>query len=453
MKVSAKGEAAMSTGQAFRWIGLLVIALLMMTGAQQFLFGEGEGQNAHAAQPEWGPATYAEELETLERLVARGESRVAANPDSWMAHEVYASALHARGQLTGSHDDLAAALESANMARELAPDTSGPVLSRSSIAMSLHRNDIAADEAPRIDGFAVPASTTERSEAEAALGDVALYAGKYTEARRRYEAAERLDSSLGTKVRLADWHRHHGDFAKARRLLEEGLAQHRPGPWVRASLLLQLGAIDLQSGNWDTAEDYFAQADRSFPGWWLARAHLGQMAASRGDFARAEALYLEAMKGAERPSVMDALAAVYEAQGRFDRAAAMAEEAGKLWKARVASHPAAYADHAFEAFLSEDDTAQAWQLARLNYVTRPYGDGRIGLARAAALRGRDASARAILEELERTGWRSTEQYRVLVEVCERLRDADCAQNARKKALAISPLAFDERADFHFFSNH
>jgi hypothetical protein len=33
-----------------------------------------------------------------------------ANADSWAAHEALANALHARGQLTGSHEDLAAAL-------------------------------------------------------------------------------------------------------------------------------------------------------------------------------------------------------------------------------------------------------------------------------------------------------------------------------------------------------
>lgn len=453
MKGEAAGDAAMSRGQALRWIGLLVVALLVMTGVQQLFLEEGEGDSARAAQPDWGPTSYAGEFETLDRLVKRGESLIAANPDSWMAHEAYASALHGRGQLTGSHEDLAAAFDSANTARTLAPERSGPVLSRSHIAMSLHRNDIAAQEVPRINGFAVPASTTELSEAEAVLGDVALYAGKYAEALKRYEAAHDLDASIGTHVRLADWHRHRGEFATAREYLQEGLGEHQPGPWVRASILLQLGAIDLQSGDWEAAEDYFAQADKVFPGWWLARAHLGQMAASRGDFERAETLLLEAMEGAQRPSVMDALAAVYEAQGRTDDAAAMVEAAGGLWKARVASHPAAYADHAFDAVLAESDTAKAWQLARLNYVTRPYGDGRIGLARAAAARGRDASARAILEELERTGWRSTEQYRVLVEVCERLGDDVCAKSARNKALAISPLAFDERNGFHFFSNH
>ena len=371
----------------------------------------------------------------------------------WAAHESLALALHARGQLVGSHEDLAAALESADTARSLAPDRSGPVLSRAIVALSLHRNDIAADEAVRIDGFAVPAPAPDRAEGLAILGDVALYGGDYPEALALYRRAADVQSSLGTTVRLADWHRHRGDFAAARTILKAGLADHALMPWTRAALLLQLGAIDLQTGKWDAAEARFAEADQALPGWWLARAHLGQMAAVRGDFAAAEALYREAMAGAERPSVMDALAAVHDAQGRSEEAAELSQAASKLWKARVASHPEAYADHAFEAFLAEGDTAQAWQLARLNYTTRPYGDGRIGLARAAAARGRDASARAVLEELETTGWRSTEQYRVLAEVCERLGDAECVEKARKSALAISPLAFDPRSDLLFFSNH
>ena len=148
-----------------------------------------------------------------------------------------------------------------------------------------------------------------------------------------------------------------------------------------------------------------------------------------------------------------ALAAVLAAQGRDGEAERIAQQAAALWKARVASHPAAYADHAFEAYLAEGDTANAFRLAALNYRTRPYGDGRIGLARAAAARGRDVEARTVLEELERTGWRSTEQYRVLTEVCERLGDDQCAARARQSALKISPRAFDPRADLLFFSNH
>lgn len=443
----------MTQGAALRWTGLLVAALVLLAGVQSWIGGGEAGEPARAASHSWGPATYDTALAALDREVARGEARLVANADSWAAHEALASALHARGQLAGSHEDLAAALARAEIARGFAPDRGGPVLARAVIALSLHRNDIAAEEAARIPGYAVPADVGEQAEGEAILGDVALYRGDYRGALARYRAAEGLQPGLGTTVRLSDWHRHMGRFAEARAILDRALERGTMAPWARAAVLLQRGAIDLQTGDWERAEAYFNKADEAFPGWWLARAHLGQMAATRGDYAAAESHYRAAMAGAERPSVMDALAAVLRKQGRDDEADAMAHAAGALWKARVASHPAAYADHAFEAFLAEGDTANAFRLAALNYRTRPYGDGRIGLARAAAARGNDASARAVLEELEGTGWRSTEQYRVLAEVCGRLGDRQCADKARQSALRISPRAFDERASLLFFSNH
>lgn len=444
---------AMSQGAALRWTGMLVVALVLLAGVQRWIAGDEASDAAQAAAPAFGPATYAEALDALDREVIRGEARLVANADSWAAHEALANALHARGQLTGSHEDLAAALERIEIARGYAPDRGGPVLARAVIALSLHLNDIAAAEVARIPGYAVPADVGEQAEGEAILGDVALYRGDYRAALARYRSAEALQPGLGTTVRLSDWHRHMGRFAEARAILDQALASRPMPPWAKAAVLLQRGAIDLQTGDWDAAERFFVKADQTFPGWWLARAHLGQMAATRGDYARAESFYRAAMEGAERPSVMDALAAVLAAQGRGEEAEAVAQQAGALWKTRVASHPAAYADHAFEAYLAEGDSANAFRLAALNYRTRPYGDGRIGLARAAAARGMVARARAVLEELEGTGWRSTEQYRVLAEVCARLGDADCADKAKASALRISPRAFDERASLLFFSNH
>ena len=436
--------------------GLTVVALLLVALVQRVLPDREETAPAPAVATKavWGPPDYAAAVEILDRDVAREEARVAADPQSWSKLEGLAMALHARGQLTGSHADLARALVEADRARALAPDGSGPVLARAIVALSMHRNADANGEVARMASFAIAPQPADRAEADAILGDVALYSGDYARARTLYQAAERRASSAGTVVRLADWHRHMGDFAKARELLDR-LVADRPGttPWTHASLLLQRGAIELQSGDWPAAERYFAEADRAFPGWWLAKAHLAQMAAVNGDFERAESLYHEAMAGPARPSVMDALAALYHAMGRTGEAEALERESALMWAARVRSHPEAYADHAFEAALGAGDTARAWQLAALNYRSRPYGDGRIGLARAAEARGRNDSARDILLELEKTGWRSTEQYRVLDDVCTKLGDTGCAARARKAALTISPRAYDERAELLAFGNH
>lgn len=457
MTGAALTQPAMPFGAALRWTALLVLALVGLTAAQQWVnssgLAGGTADKAQAAPRGWAPQTYADTLQALDREVIRGEARLVANVGSWAAHEALASALHARGQLTGSHEDLAAAFDQAETARGFAPDRGGPVLARAVIALSLHRNAIAAEEVARIPGYAFPAPVGDVAEAEAILGDVALYRGDYPQSLAHYHRSAELQPGLGSSVRLADWHRHHGDFAAARRLLDDAIDAPEATPWARAALLLQRGAIDLQTGDWDGAEALFARADAVFPGWWLARAHLGQMAAVRGDYARAEQLYRTAMEGADRPSVMDALAAVLAAQGQHSTADAMAQRAGELWKARAVSHPAAYADHAFEAFLAEGDTAGAFRLAALNFRTRPYGDSRIGLARASAAQGRDRPARAILEQLDASGWRSAEQYRVLAEVCGRLDDTACASRARRSALAISARTFDSRAKLLFFSNH
>lgn len=439
-----------------RCLVLLVFALLVIAVGQR-LADRSTSLVRTSAQDTvagWGPADFPSALATLQRDVARERARVEASPGQWMPLETLAMVLHARGQLNGSHADHAAALDAVNAARAAAPAASGPVLARAVVALSLHQNTIAREEVARLAHFAIPPAPSDLAEAEAIRGDVAFYAGHYARAIRHYRAADRIERSPGTMVRLADWHRHMGDFDAARTLLGRGLADRATTtPWMRASYLLQLGAIELQSGNWAAAERLFSAADRAFPDWWLVKAHLGQMAAVRSDFATAEMLYREAMTGAERPSVMDALAALYRAMGRTADADALAVRAAALWNARVDSHPEAYADHAFEAALAAGDPVRAWRLAVLNYRARPYGDGRIGLARAALARGRAQSARAILEELERTGWRSTEQYRVLADACTQIGDRTCAARARRQALAISPQAYHPRADLLAFGHH
>lgn len=440
-------------GRLIRILALAVIALAGVALTER-LVTRADPPPAAELPLQWGPASYAEALDVLDRGVALERARVDADPASWMRLERLALALHARGQLTGAHGDLADALSVADRARQLAPDGSGPVLVRAVVSLSMHRNADAAEEVARLAKFVIPAPPGDLAEGEAILGDVALYRGDYRAALAAYEKANALASGPVTLVRMADWNRHMGRFDEARGLLGQALADRSSiTPWMQASLLLQLGAIDLQTGDWDAAERRFAEADRALPGWWLVQAHLGQMSAVKGDYQRAEALYRAALQGAERPTVMDALAALYHAMGRTGEAEALEAQTAAMWTARVRSHPDAYADHAFEAVLRAGDAEQAGQLAALNYRSRPYGDGRIGLARAAEARGRLASARAILEELDQTGWRSTEQYRVLDSICQKLSDEACSARARKAALAISPRAFDPRADLLAFGNH
>lgn len=431
----------------------LLGALLLLSVGQHALVNFGASQAADAPLA-WGPTSYAQALDVLNRDAARERGRVATDPAAWAPRESLAMVLHARGQLTGSHEDLAEAVEQADASRAVAPDGSGPVLARAIVSLSMHRNAAAAQEVARMPHFAMEPSPADLAEGRAILGDVAQYGGHYARAAALYREALALAPGAGAQMRLAEWHRHRGEFGETRRLLQQVLAQPaQTTPWTRASLLLQLGAIDLQTGRWAAAEDRFRQADHAFPGWWLVQANLAQMAAVRGDLARAEQLYRRAMAGAERPSVMEGLANVQAARGKGGAASALKARARALWTQRLATYPEAYADHAFEAALQADDPVQAHRLAAINFRARPYGDAKIGLARAEAALGHQALARQMLQQVERTGWRSGELYVALANVCRELDDRHCWMHARRAAERINPHAFDERAALLAFGTH
>ena len=202
----------------------------------------------------------------LDRGVALEKARVDADPASWMRLERLALALHARGQLTGSHADLAEALSLADRARELAPDGSGPVLARAVVSLSMHRNADAEQEVSRLARFVVPAPPGDRAEGEAILGDVALYRGDYRAALAAYGRADAIASGPVTLVRMADWDRHMGRFEEAGSLLQQALADRSSiTPWMQAGLLLQLGAIEIVF----LASDFFPMRSRScsLPAW------------------------------------------------------------------------------------------------------------------------------------------------------------------------------------------
>lgn len=80
--------------------------------------------------------------------------------------------------------------------------------------------------------------------------------------------------------------------------------------WYR----FQLGDLDATAGRLDAAEAAFAAALRDLPGYYLALAGLARVAA-RGDLARAEDLYAQAVEVVPRPDLLAALGDVQAARG------------------------------------------------------------------------------------------------------------------------------------------
>jgi len=103
----------------WRWLALLVVALVVVAGWQRYAATTIDASPAAAAAPAWGPTSYDEALLALDRDVVRERYRAGVDPSSWMRLQGLATVLHARGQMTGSHADLAEALAVADQVQRL----------------------------------------------------------------------------------------------------------------------------------------------------------------------------------------------------------------------------------------------------------------------------------------------------------------------------------------------
>jgi tetratricopeptide (TPR) repeat protein len=402
----------------------------------------------------YGPPSYAAALAEADRPVQLGRERVARRPQDWINQESLARALMARSRLTGSAEALAEAGGALALARGQAVAPSGPLLTSAAYRLATHRVAAIPADLDMLDRWAVPPSRAERAEAMALRGDAALYSGRYAEAERSYREAARIEDGASTVFRLAAWRKYRGDFAGAQAALARGAAMHgQRTPLFMASAYLQAGSVALVSGDWNGAERWFARADRAFPGHWLVQAHRAQMAAMQGDTGRAERWYRTSIAGSDAPEAMDALAALLRSQGRIAESRGWADRARTLWTERLRLLPEAYAAHAAEHELALGSPARALDLARRNHAARPYGDSATLLAAALLANGRAAEARNLIERLNRTPWRTAQQYVVLSQAHAMLGEAARSEAARAEAERLNPRAFHPAAALIWFGNH
>jgi tetratricopeptide (TPR) repeat protein len=403
----------------------------------------------------YGAANYAEELARLNAQLQTAQQRMANAPTDWGHRENLAVTLFERGKLTGSFADLDQASREIDLAAGLAPDPGLVGIAAASIAASLHEQERAARF--------LAAAKAMRNAADPAIGsalvlieaDQQFYQGNYAAARRGYQRAANAGDRAGRLVRLAIWHQHHGDFPQAQRDYAAAAADAAAqlSPLALARILLMAGGSALQNGVWANARRLFERADRIFPGYWLAQAHVAQIDAAQGNLAKAEARYRRILTEHFDPDVMEALAAVRGAIGQAGEAQLWTARAEAIVAQRYQRFPLAYADHRLDAALTAGDADSALAMARQNVGNRAYGDAQIGLARARFAAGDAAAAKRILRDVEASGWRSAEQYAVLAEVCAALRDAACQRVARKRMLAINPRAEDPARSLLLFGVH
>ncbi|HEX8442312.1 MAG TPA: hypothetical protein VF631_01560 [Allosphingosinicella sp.] len=381
---------------------------------------------------------YPRALAQADYHLASVNDRTRTMSGDWLMHNISARAWLTRARLTGSYEDHAAAKRSLEQAFAVASPGTGPHLTGAVLAFSMHRLPEAERYLDAIGRYAVPPDREEQAEVTAIRGDIALYRGDYGGALAQYDAADRLApgtsdfrraiylSFTGRPVLAEDY------FNKAERALQN------PTRHARGTLELQRGILDLDRGRLDDALAHFRRANEIFPGFWLIEEHIAEVTALKGDPGAAQTMYRDIVRRTGHPEFMDALAEVAAAQGDRKAAEHWFSRAEAAWTQRLQAFPEASYGHAIDHCIAKGDWPCALSLARRNHQARPYGAAKIALAKALLGSKRTAEARAVIDAVLATTWRTVDLHLTASEIYSALGLAGPAaeQNRLARALAI-----------------
>lgn len=377
-------------------------------------------------------------LAVLDRHIASHRAR-AESTHSWIEWEHVALYSIDRARRTGSFEDWRQADEALVRAFEDGRGV-GPYLARATLNASMHRIDRVEtdlDAASR----AMLVSASDRLAIASLRADVHYYAGDYAGARPLYEeqarASRRAPDALVAMAQL-DWHTGHFDAAAA--ALDEAVAHEQctRSPALHAWVLSARALMERDRGRLDDALSAIRTARVLTPD----DAHLDQIF---GEILEAQESADAALEVYERiaartrsPQAMDGAARMLRARGDEIAVRELVETARQSYDAQLALFPEAAAGHAIDHWLrlEPDDVDRMIEIAELNAEARPYGETRLRLAMAYLLAGRIADARAVIDAVRTTEWRTAELF-VLDAIVRRREGADDAE-ATSEAEEIAP---------------
>ncbi|WP_309235507.1 tetratricopeptide repeat protein [Streptomyces sp. TRM64462] len=150
--------------------------------------------------------------------------------------------------------------------------------------------------------------------------DALVELGRYGDARRAVELADRRRPGIPVFTRYAYVLELHGDVAGARRVLERAL-DSAFGAGDRAYVATELGQLALGQGRFREALRHYATALRAEPGYVPALEGRGRAHAGLGEAEAAVRDLEEAVRRGPLPGRLAALGELYEAAGRPEQAA------------------------------------------------------------------------------------------------------------------------------------
>jgi tetratricopeptide (TPR) repeat protein len=196
--------------------------------------------------------------------------------------------------------------------------------------------------------------------------------GRYDKALALRRGAVERRPDFATLGALAGLQAERGEVNEAESLFSE--ARRRTlgvSPFPVALLDFQHGLMWLEQDDLDAARAWFDAAQRRLPAYAPAVGHLAEvdMALGKGDAAAAGLRSLTAF--ADDPEYVGLLAGLLSRQGQREEARQWRMQAAARYDELMMRHPAAFADHAAEFWLTTgDDVERALQLAGENLAMR-----------------------------------------------------------------------------------
>ena len=337
---------------------------------------------------------YRSDLDALRRR--RREHQAAGDPASPATAAESLTLRHREVSLSGGRpEDLLDLGDAVDRALERFPGWPDLRLLRATVALSLHRTEVARQA---LTGVPEPA-------ARVLAADLAAFDGDYAGAREAYLRAAEEEPAWDVEARLAALAVSTGDLAEAHEryaAAEDELTakQLRSFAWLR----VQRADLARTLGDLDRAGHLLDGAEAAYPGWWYVRAAVAALHSARGDAEAAAAGYRAVLDEVDRPEYREALGTALAAAGRTEEAAGCQAAALAAYTASADRGEVHYLHHlaAFCADVRPDpEAAVAW--AEADVRLRRNGATLSLLAWCLHRAGRPAEALAAVEAAEALG--------------------------------------------------
>jgi tetratricopeptide (TPR) repeat protein len=275
--------------------------------------------------------------------------------------------LSLRGHILGRLADYERAAALAEQLVCDAPADGLAFLARTRTLATFHRFGEAAVDLDAAERFGL-----ERAVLEAERATIFQALERYDKAfaLRRNAVERRPDfAALGA---LAGLQAERGAIAEAEHLFSEGRRRYQGvSPFPVAQLDFQRGLMWLEQGNFPAARAWFDAAQGRVPAYAPALGHLAEVEAALGEREAAITRLRLLAISSDDPEYPAQLAGLLSAAGQAQEANQWRGRAAARYDELAARHPAAFADHAADFWLTTGtDVKKAFKLARQNLAIR-----------------------------------------------------------------------------------